>query len=510
VTGVTASSRNYDGTTVASLGGSATVAALGGDSISLTGTAVGSFANKHAGNTKPVSVSGYSLSGTHAGNYVLVQPSGLTADITPAPLTVSTSSVNKVYDTTTNAAGSAIVTGGALFVTDTISGGTFQFASKNAGTNVTVNVSGVTVNDDNSGNNYAVTYAANNTSNIAQASLNVTGVTANSRVYDGTTFAGLGGTASVTGLGGDVVSVLGTGTGFFADRHVGSAKPVTVTGYSLTGTDAGNYAVVQPTGVTANITPANLNVTGVTAVSKVYDATTVATLGGSATVSGFGGDVVSVTGTGIGAFANKNVQAAKPVTVSGYSLTGDEAGNYTIVQPTGVTADITPASLTVTGLSGVSRVYNATDIAALSGTASLSGVLALDVVTPLNTASGTFDSKNVGTAKPITTAITLDGADALNYVLTQPSGLSADVTKANLAVTGVTAVNRTYDSTAVATLGGTAAVTVLGLDSVSVSGTGAGTFTDQHVGVAKPVTVSGFSLSGPDATNYNVLQPTGL
>jgi filamentous hemagglutinin family protein len=311
VTGVTASSRNYDGTTVASLGGSATVAALGGDSISLTGTAVGSFANKHAGNTKPVSVSGYSLSGTHAGNYVLVQPSGLSADITPAPLTISTSSVNKVYDTTTNAAGSAIVTGGALFVTDTISGGTFQFASKNAGTNVTVNVSGVTVNDDNSGNNYAVTYAANNTSNIAQASLNVTGVTANSRVYDGTTFAGLGGTASVTGLGGDVVSVLGTGTGFFADRHVGSAKPVTVTGYSLTGTDAGNYAVVQPTGVTANITPANLNVTGVTAVSKVYDATTVATLGGSATVSGFGGDVVSVTGTGIGAFANKNVQAGQ-------------------------------------------------------------------------------------------------------------------------------------------------------------------------------------------------------
>jgi hypothetical protein len=33
---------------------------------------------------------------------------------------------------------------------------------------VTVNVSGVTVNDDNAGNNYAVTYAANNTSNIAQ------------------------------------------------------------------------------------------------------------------------------------------------------------------------------------------------------------------------------------------------------------------------------------------------------------------------------------------------------
>jgi hypothetical protein len=128
----------------------------------------------------------------------------------------------------------------------------------------------------------------------------------------GTTVAGLGGAATVTGLIGDVVSVLGSGSGAFADRHVGSAKPVTVTGFGLTGADAANYAIVQPTGLTADVTKANLNVTGVTAVSRVYDATTVATLGGSATVSGFGGDVVSVTGTGIGAFANKNVQAAKP------------------------------------------------------------------------------------------------------------------------------------------------------------------------------------------------------
>jgi hypothetical protein len=79
----------------------------------------------------------------------------------------------------------------------------------------------------------------------------------------------------------------------------------------------------------------------------------------------------------------------------------------------------------------------------------------------------------------------LTARDALNYVLTQPSGLSADVTKANLAVTGVTAVNRTYDSTAVATLGGTAAVTGFVGDTVSVSGTGAGAFANPNAGVAQ-------------------------
>ncbi len=47
---------------------------------------------------------------------------------------------------------------------------------------------------------------------------------------------------------------------------------------------------------------------------------------------------------------------------------------------------------------------------------------------------------------------TLSGADAGNYVVEQPTGLSATVNKANLAVSGITAVNKTYDATTAATL----------------------------------------------------------
>jgi hypothetical protein len=111
-----------------------------------------------------------------------------------------------VYDATTTAAGTAIVTGGTLFGSDTISGGTFAFVSKNAGTNVTVNVSGVTVNDGNAGGNYAVTHVANNTSNITRAPLALNAV-GDTRVYDGTTnsagtvgITGLMGTDTITGL----------------------------------------------------------------------------------------------------------------------------------------------------------------------------------------------------------------------------------------------------------------------------------------------------------------------
>jgi hypothetical protein len=80
---------------------------------------------------------------------------------------------------------------------------------------VTVNVSGVTVNDGNGGANYTVTNAPNNTSSITRANLGVTGVSATSRTYDGTTSVALGGTAAVTALGTDAVSVSGAG-----NRHL--------------------------------------------------------------------------------------------------------------------------------------------------------------------------------------------------------------------------------------------------------------------------------------------------
>jgi len=61
--------------------------------------------------------------------------------VTAASLTASTSNVVKTYSGDTTAAGTAVVTAGALFGTDSLSGGTFAFATKNAGTaNKTVTV----------------------------------------------------------------------------------------------------------------------------------------------------------------------------------------------------------------------------------------------------------------------------------------------------------------------------------------------------------------------------------
>ena len=86
-------------------------------------------------------------------------------------------------------------------------------------------------------------------------------------------------------FGGDAVSLTGL-SGSFANKNVGTGKTVTVSGGTLTGTDAGNYQLTSASGTTtANITPATLTVTGFTAQNKVYDATAAATVSGGTWVA---------------------------------------------------------------------------------------------------------------------------------------------------------------------------------------------------------------------------------
>src|SRR5207253_566592 len=89
--------RIYDGTTNATV----TLAdnRFVGDVLTLSYTSA-SFANKHVGNGKPVSVTGIAISGLDAGNYSANTTASATANITARSLTVSATGVNKVYDGT--------------------------------------------------------------------------------------------------------------------------------------------------------------------------------------------------------------------------------------------------------------------------------------------------------------------------------------------------------------------------------------------------------------------------
>jgi hypothetical protein len=181
--------------------------------------------------------------------------------------------------------------------------------------------------------------------------LTVVGVTANNKVYDSTTQATLNTAAAalVGVLAGDKVTLNTAGaSGTFATKDVGNNITVAVTGLTLTGPQAGNYSLTQPT-TTANITPANLTVTGITANDKSFDGTTKATLNtaGAALVGVFSGDTVTLnTSAAVGTFASKDIGNDILVTISGLTLGGPQAGDYTLTQPT-TTASIFKAGTVV-------------------------------------------------------------------------------------------------------------------------------------------------------------------
>jgi hypothetical protein len=188
-----------------------------------------------------------------------------------------------------------------------------------------------------------------------------------------------------------------------------------------TGTNGGlasNYTFSGGT-QTASITTASIAaVTGITAANKVYDATADATLNtGSAAFTGrLGADALAVA-TATGAFTDKNVANGKTVNISGITLAGADAGNYTLANSTAsTTANITPKALT-TSVIADDKVYDGTTAASISSLVSMLGILPHDDVSPL-LALGAFDTANVGVNKPVEYIISLSGADAGNYTAT--------------------------------------------------------------------------------------------
>jgi len=260
--------KTYDGTTSV-VGGSAVVTGgtqlFGSDTLS---GGVFAYTDANAGiGDKAVTVSGVTVDDGNGGNNYTITNyvDNTTSTITPAPLDVTTANVTKTYDGTTAVVGGSLVAtdGTQLFGSDTLSGGVFAYTNADAGSGKTVTVSGVTVNDGNGGNNYDVTDIDNTTSTIEQALLTVSGITAQSKSYDGTTSATLD-TAGATLAGkisGDDVGISGVGS--FADPNAGIDKTVTLS-LALTGTASSNYVLAgtgSETTTTASISPDALTIT---------------------------------------------------------------------------------------------------------------------------------------------------------------------------------------------------------------------------------------------------------
>ena len=94
-----------------------------------------------------------------------------------------------------------------------------------------------------------------------------------------------------------------------------------------------------------------------------------------------------------------------------------------------------------------------------------------------------------------------------NYILTQPTGFTANITAKALTITGATVANKTYDGNNVANISGGSLVGVVGSENVTL--TEAATFSQSNVGNGLAVTAANV-LGGTAAGNYTLTQQTGL
>jgi hypothetical protein len=226
---------------------------MGSETLTLSG--VGTVADANVGTNKAVTLGSLALGdGTGlASNYTLTGGTH-TATITAAPLTLSAVTDSKVYDGTVTSVGAVSIVG-TLFGSDTVSGETQAFGSKNVlGANgSTLSVTGYTINDGNGGLNYTVT---TNTAagTITPLGVIVTADAAQTRVYgdpDALTYTVnslVGGDTNATAFTGSLGRAVGEDVGTYA---IDSSGTLASTNYTITSFIFGDLT----------ITPALLTVT---------------------------------------------------------------------------------------------------------------------------------------------------------------------------------------------------------------------------------------------------------
>ncbi len=488
ITGMTAANKTYDGTAAATLTGGMLTGVLGGDTVTVV-PGSGTFASPNAG-TWAVTATGFSLAGGSAGNYVLsAQPALANATITTRPLVLTGT---RTYDATASAAAASLTISNKLSGDDLTLTGSATLAGKDVGARTLlvnyatpVRVRSATgFSSGSSSTSFTVTLnaaPANGNTLIAVISSRgttadrVTGITST-----GATWARVAQSANSSGSTTEIWSApVGSGaatsvtiatlSGRCAGVVIEYSGILTASAVDQTAASPGGNSTSPVTGTTPITTQANeLWIGGVgfrssaptmntllnsfisvasaqsgsttaTSNAKVYALESIVSTTGTATSGGTLDTPVIWSGA---------IATFKAASTSTLGLTGTSAANYTLAGLSG-TVTITPKPLTVTGLTASAKAYDGLSAAALAGTAAFLTSEAAgtgtsgdgkpytgDTVFPGGTAAGAFADPTVGTAKAVTvTGVTVTGSGSGNYTVTQPAGLSANLTARGLTIT---------------------------------------------------------------------------
>ena len=339
-------SKTYDG-----------LAYSGGNGVSYSG-----FVNSETSSVLGGSLiyNGTSQGAKNAGNYIIT-PGGQSAanytlNYVDGTLTINKASLTlagtRVYNGLSSVAGSVLTASGVNGETFTVTGAgdTSNLASKNVQSNsMLATVTGLSLGTSSNrgvSTNYTALGTAGSSVTITERPLTIS-ANASNKVYDGTTAASV--TLGDNRISGDALN-LTFGSAAFNNKNAGIGKTVNISNITLSGMDAGNYALQNTTATTSADITAKALTASYTAANKVYDGNT------SASVTGSSSDIVTgdtVTFSQNAVFNNKNVGNGKTVNINNITLGGTDAGNYALQNSTAMAhASIISRPVTTTANTG--------------------------------------------------------------------------------------------------------------------------------------------------------------
>lgn len=513
VTGITAEDKVYDGGNSAELSYEDVnfVGKVDGDSLTID-SATGTFSDENAENNKAVTVS-VTLDNS---NYV-VNDMTLYANITPKTLTDInvTGTLTKVYDATVTPgefSGTVTFTGkvGEDEVSITATPGNYD--NPNAGTGKSVNMTLSLSGEDK--DNYTL---SSDTFEFTSAAITACSTFTDATATDQNVVVGVGTFTEpkFTGIDGEEV------TGTTTYTYNSETKTKTDIETALKGLDAGataiiNYSFTANGNYTGTIT-GTITVKMVDIVFTVDGATATAdnavTIKDNPTYGDDWSDIVTIKEDDIVASLDDDTLSGGTYSLNVSSMPNAGTQSYTVQYAyEGKTYDVCTGTvnvaqkvLTITGLSVENKEYDDNTDAAVTGTATLNGVVGTDNVAVTYSSTATFANKSAGTHNVTVSGINLTGTEKDNYTIADTLTLTATIRPKPVIITGVTAEDKDYDGTKTATPNIDSAVIsgIISGDTVNIKA-GTGTFASADVGTGIAVTFSGFSLTGADSGNYTL------
>ena len=526
---VAAVDKVYDGTTDAELNTATLVGVEEADAEKVTLVTDGvsaAFNNKNAGTDKAVTLSGsYTLDGDAAKNYTVTQPTGLKADITAAPLTITGATVTpKTYDgtdsaTVTDVTFEGLKNGETLKVNVDYTIYSAKYDNVNAtgddaATKANFNV--VLTNTDVTKNYTLTTTAGSQEATIGKANHGNSALSTKGNRGDTNTFSDIsayvveGGTVgTITTADDDIFDSTptydsSTGALSYTLKATATESQTATVTLPVTSTNYNDYTIV----VTVGVTPKETVEISIDGENYVYDGNAHAPAG--ITVAGNKVLVKNLEVTYEGAEGTTYEQSETAPTNAGkYIMTVKvPESNTKYIGSATCAFEIAKKPITAT-ITAEDKVYDGNVTAKV--VAALDGVVGNDEVTAVVT-NPAFADKNVGTGKTVTAAITLSGNAASNYTVNDSAETTASISIKEVSITSVTVESsKTYDKTTTATITNNGTISgKVSTDDLTIS-IGTASYDNANVGTNKDVTFTGFALTGNDVKNYSLTgQPASV